>query len=57
MSKVLKNPKTEAAQTYDFSNAKRGVLFERAKNGIKTYQVTDAEDRARATNEGKPGKP
>jgi len=46
MSKVIRNPKHDApADGYDFKNAKRGVFYQRAKIGIKTFEVTDADDR------------
>ena len=57
MSKVLRNPKQEAAQTYDFKNAKRGVFLERAKIGIKTFQVTDAQDGKRRAKVERPERP
>ena len=56
MSKVLRKPNSDAGDTYDFKNAKRGVFFERAKIGIKTFEVSDAEDRARAGKQAKPAK-
>ena len=39
----------------DFKNAKRGVFYQRAKIGIKTFEVTDAEDRERTAERARPG--
>lgn len=57
MSKVLRNPSSDSTDAYDFKNAKRGVFHERAKIGIKTFEVTDGEDRQRPTQVEKPARP
>lgn len=35
------------ADEYDFSKGKRGVFYDRAKNGILTFEVSDEEDAER----------
>lgn len=40
----------EIAEKVDFSGGKRGVYFDRAKNGIRTFEVSDADDRARPSD-------